>query len=198
MPHNCRDFNPWTIRRVTLYEFTWLFYIIESPDRNIRAWHDSNTLQILPEINIGVQDIRYTSEYILKLQIHQHSLLTSKVFSRHNLSAQVFFSVSSESSSSSRHLHLQSIFFFNSSSSLDLDHQSIWIIITGSGSSLDLDHHWTSSLDLDHHSIWIITPGSSSLNHHRWYLLILLITGSSTEPTLFHAGYRPSLLVGLL
>ena len=97
---------------------------------------------------------------------------------------------------------------FKSSSSSDLDHHSIWIIITGSGSSLDiitgsgssldLDHHWTSSLDLDHHSIRIITAGSSSLDHHGCYLVIRLITGSSTEPTLFHVGCRPSLHVGLL
>ena len=121
---------------------------------NIGAWHDSITLQILPRINIEVQYIKYKSEYILKLQIHQHSLLTRKVFSRHNLSTQVFFSVSYESSSSSRHLHIQVIFIFRSSSSsihlhLDLDHHWIWII-TG-----------TSSLDLDHHSISIITTGSS-------------------------------------
>ena len=54
------------------------------------------------------------------------------------------------------------------SSSLDLDHHSIWIIIAG--------------LDLDHHSIWIIIVGSSLLDHHGCYLMILLITGSSTEP----------------
>ena len=67
------------------------------------------------------------------------------------------------------------------SSSLDLDHHSIWVITAGS-SSLDLDHHWLSSLDLDHH--WC-------------YLMILLIIGISTKPTLFHAGCRPSLHVGL-
>ena len=82
--------------------------------------------KIHPVINIGLQYIRNTDEYILKLQIHQHSLLTRKVFSRHNLSAQVFFSGSSLSSC---HLHL------------DLDHHSIWIIITESRSSLDMDHH---------------------------------------------------------
>ena len=104
---------------------------------------------------------------------------------------------------------------------------SSWGIITGFGSSLDLDHHWTSSLDLDHHwkssldldhhcwiiitgsrssldldhhCIWIITTRSSSLNldHHWCYLMILLVTGSSIEPTLFHAGCRPSLHIGLL
>ena len=121
-------------------------------------------------------NIRYTSEYILKLQIHQHFLLTRKVFSRHNLSAHVFFSVSSGSSmsfhhvhlrfififklsSSSSHLHIQVIFIFKSSSSSDLDHH--WNIITGSGSSLDLDHHY-----------WIIITGSSQVlshdsSHHR-------------------------------
>ena len=35
-------------------------------------------------------NIRYTSEYILKLQIHQHSLLTRKVFSWHSSLAKVF------------------------------------------------------------------------------------------------------------
>ena len=111
-------------------------------------------------------------EYILNLKSHQHSLLTRKVFSRHNLSAQVFFSVSSGSSSSPRHLqvififksysssnhiHLQVIFIFKSYSSsshlhLDLDHHSIWIIINRYGSSLDLDHLW----------FWNISVGSSS------------------------------------
>ena len=73
------------------------------------------------------------SEYILNLQLHQHSLLTRKVFSRHNLSAQVFFSVSSRSSSS----HLHQVWIISGSSSLD--HHLIWIVTVGS--SLDLDHH---------------------------------------------------------
>ena len=126
-------------------------------------------------INIELQYIRNTSEYILKLQLHQHSLLTTKVFSRHNLSAQVFFSLSSGSSSSP--CHLQVIFI------------QIWIIT----------RYGLSSLDLDHHSIWIISGSGTSLldHHHRCYLLILLVLGSSTEPTLFHAGCRPSLHVGL-
>ena len=137
-------------------------------------------------------------EYITKLQIHQHSLLTRKVFSRHNFSALVFFYGSShhlhlqvififKSYSSSSHLRLQVIFVFKSSSSSDLDHLSIWIIFTG--------------LDLDHHSIWIIFIGSASsldLDHPWCYLMILLITGSSIESALFHAGCRPSLCVGLL
>ena len=144
--------------------------------------------QTLLEINIKVQYIRYTSEHIPKLQLHQHSLLTRKVFSWHNLLAQVFFSVSSGSSSGLR--HLQVIFIFNSSSSishlhLDLDHHLIWIIITESRSSLDLDHdHWIwiiitesrSSLDLDHHHwIWIIITGSGSsldLDHISWINII--------------------------
>ena len=67
--------------------------------------------QSLHGINIGVQYIRYKSEYILNLQIHQHSLLTRKVFSRQNSSAQVFVIGSS------------------------LDHHQSWII-TGSSSSL--------------------------------------------------------------
>ena len=80
---------------------------------------------------------------------------------------------------------------------------SSWNIITGSGSSLDLDHHhWTgsrSTLDLDHHC-WIIITGSRSsldLDHPWYYLMILLITGSSTELALFHVGCRPTHHVGL-
>ena len=116
-------------------------------------------------INIRLQYIRNTSEYILKLRLHQHSLLTRKVFSQHNLIAQVFFSVSYGSSSSLRHLHLQFISIFKSSLSSSHLHLQviftwIWIIVTGSGSSLDLDHLWSvisgsrSSLDLDHQH-WI-------------------------------------------
>ena len=140
---------------------------------------------ILITLSIGtsgtneIQYKKYTSEYIPKLHIHQHSLLTRKVFSRHNLSTLIFFSVSTRSS---RHLHLQVIFI------LDLDHHWIWII-TGT-SSLDLDHHhwiWiitgsgSSSLDLDHHSIWIIITRSRSsldLDHHH---CIKIITGSRSS-----------------
>ena len=140
--------------------------------------------QVHPGINFVLQYIRNTSEYIPKLQLHQHSLLTRKVFSRHKLSAQVLFSISYGSSSSS--LHLQVIF--------------IWIITRFGSSSLDLDHHWiwiistgSTSLDQDHHSIWINTTGSSLLvlSHDSSH------TGISTEPSLFHAGCRPSLHVGL-
>ena len=157
--------------------------------------------QIHPRINIELQYIRYTSEYILKLHIHQHSLLTRKVFSRHSFSGKVFFSVSFGSLSSSRILHLQVISIFKSSldldhhwiwiiigsgsSSLALDHHSIWIISIGSEWSLDLDHHrWIiitrsrSSLDLDHHC-WIIITGSRSsldLDHHYWIIIICAIS----------------------
>ena len=153
---------------------TWLKYIIETSRNNHRV-----TMHKIHE------------EYIPKLHIHQHSLLTRKVFFRHNFSALVFFSISTglsrhlKSSESSSHLRLQVIFILRiwiisrsgsswdniitgSGSSPNLDqHHWIWIIITGSGSSLDLDHHhWTGSgsslLDLDHHSIWIITAGSGS------------------------------------
>ena len=100
---------------------------------------------------------------------------------------------------SSRHLHLES---FESSIHLhpsNLDHLSILIINTRSGSSLnldhhgtsslDLDHHWASSLDLDHHCwIIIIGSGSSRGHHHRCYLMILLIIGTSIELVLFHTG----------
>ena len=147
----------------------------------------SNTLQTHPRINIGVQYIRYMVEYISKLQIHQHSLLTRKVFSQHNLSSLVFFSAST---GSSHHLHLNS---FESSSHLHFQviinlriwiisrSRSSWDIITGSGSSLDLDqHHWiwiitqsgSSSMDW----IWIITQSGSGssldLDHHYWIWII--------------------------
>ena len=95
-------------------------------------------------MNIGLQYIRYIEEYILKLHIHQHSLLTRKVFFRHD------FQHWSSSLYQLEHLRLQVIFVFKSSSSsshLDLDHLLIWIVI---------------ELDLDHHSIWIIIE-----HHHR-------------------------------
>ena len=76
-----------------------------------------------------------------------------------------------------------------------LDQHQVWII-TGSTSSLY--HHWIiksrSSLDLDHY--WIIIIASIILK--KWfYLSILLIIGSSTEPSLFHASCRTILHVGL-
>ena len=40
--------------------------------------HDLFTLKILPRINIGVQHIKYTSEYILNLQIHQNGVVDRK------------------------------------------------------------------------------------------------------------------------
>ena len=106
----------------------------------------------------------------MKLQLHQHSFLIRKVFSRHNLSAQVFFSVSSGSSLSPH--HLQVIFI------------CIWIITWFGSSSLDLDHLW----------FWNISIGSSSQvlsldsSHHRKFY----------RASPFHVGCRPSLHVGLL
>ena len=44
--------------------------------------------------------------------------------------------------------------------------------MTGFASSLDLDHHWC-------------------------YIMIILVTGSSIEPSLFHASCRPTHHVGL-
>ena len=93
--------------------------------------HDFFTLMILPIGTSGtdqIQYMKYISEYIPKLQLHQHSLLTRKVFSRHNLSAQVFFS---GSSSKLDHYLIK----IKVGSSLD-HHQSY--IITGSSSSLIL------------------------------------------------------------
>ena len=174
--------------------------------------------QVHPKINIGLQYIRNTSEihsevtYTSTLPLNKEGILSTQ------FSAQVFFFVASGSSSSPHHLHLQVIFIFKSSSSLDLDHHWIWIItghhhwiwiITGHHHWIWIitgHHHWIwiitrsrSSLLDHHHWIWIITRSGSSLGHHHWcYLLILLVIGSSIDPTLFHAGCRPSLHVGLL
>ena len=108
-------------------------------------------------------------------------------------------------SRSSLEHHLWIWIITRSGSSLDLDHH--WIIIE-SGSSLDLDRHcWIiiksrSSLDIDHHQSWIIVESSSSLLLFsisiKWcYLFVLLVIGSSTEPTLFQVGCRPTLNVCL-
>ena len=130
-------------------------------------------------------------KYILKLHIHQHYLLTRKVFFQHNfqhksyslyrLGHLVIFIFKSSLSSSHllSHLLLQVFFITESASSRLLDHHC-WIIIT-SGSSLDLDRH----------QVWIIiTSGSSlDLDHHHMLsqngaISILLITGSSIESSL--------------
>ena len=62
--------------------------------------HDLITLMILP-IGISryneIQYIRYTSEYISKLQIHQHSLLTRKVFSLFHSHQHIWSSFITES-----------------------------------------------------------------------------------------------------
>ena len=149
---------------------TWHdFQIIETSHNKHQGMKWLNHITIHPEINIRLQYIRNTSEYILKLQLHQHSLLTRKVFSWHNLSAQVFFSVSSGSSSIPHHLHIQVISFFKSSlsgfgsSSLDLDHPSIWII-PRFGSSLDLDHLCGIIIT---GSSWVLSHDSS--RHKKFY-----------------------------
>ena len=130
-------------------------------------------------------------KYILKLQLHQHSLLTRKVFSRHNFHhwsssvdllviciLQVFFVF--KYSLSSIHLRLWiRIVTGSGSSSLDLDHHSIWIIITRSGSSLDLDHH---------HWICIITRSGSSLLDHHWSSSQVLSLDSSRHRKFYRAN----------
>ena len=144
-------FPPWSTRRVNLNSILGNY----APTYNEGL--TSLTLQdfiILMNLLVGTSgyNIRYTSEYIPKLQIHQHSLLTRKEFSWHNSLAQ----------------------FFVSRSSSKLDHN--WIIIKV-GSSSKMDHHWIiikarSSLDHHHHCFAI------SIN---WcYLSILLFTRSST------------------
>ena len=116
--------------------------------------HELFTLLILSIGTSGtnqIQYMKYTSEYIPKIQIHQHSLLTRKIFSWHNSSAQVFFSRSS------------------------LDHHQHWIITRSSSS---LDHYWIITKDvssLDHHKRWILI--GSSLDHHQSWIII----GSSSS-----------------
>ena len=91
-------------------DFTWLVYIIESPDRNIGIWHDSITLQMLPGINIGLQYIKYTSEYILKLQIHDQQYSPPLFDLKHLMGWLHFFSTNALNS-----LNLSKIWilFFN-------------------------------------------------------------------------------------
>ena len=173
------------------------------PNRNIGAWHDSITLQELPRINIGVQYMKYTSEHIPKLQIHQHSLLTRKVLFQHNfqhwssslyrLDHLVIFIFKLYSSSS--HLRLQVFFITGSGSLLDPDHHC-WIIITAGSSSLYHHQIWIiswfgSSSSLDHHHIWIITISrlSSSLDHHhRCYLRMVLSLDYSHHRKFYRAS----------
>ena len=142
--------------------------------------HDLLTLLILPNRNIGVQYIRYTSEYISKLQIHQHSLLTRKVFSLTKFISTI--------------LLLWIIIKAGSS----LDQHQVWIITRSTSSP---DPRWInikarSSSKLDHHQI-IINIIASAISNKWCYLSILLVTRSSTDPTLFHASCRPILHVGI-
>ena len=57
--------------------------------------------------NIGVQYIRYTSEYIPKLQLHQNFLLTRKVFSTHNSSSLLLW-INIKSRSSDHGINIKS------------------------------------------------------------------------------------------
>ena len=50
---------------------------------------------------------------------------------------------------------------------------------------------------MDHHQSWIIIIIAPAILSKWCYLSILLVIGSSTEPSLFHVGCRPSLHVGL-
>ena len=76
-------------------------------------------------------------------------------------------------------------------------------------------HKYSSMYHLDHHQVIFKSSsssrsGSSSIMDHHWiiiksfsisskwcYLSIILVIGSSTEPSLFHADSRPSIHVGL-
>ena len=58
----CGDYFPGLQWRVNLNDFSCLYYINDSPDRRNKHLHQG----------IMKYDKKYTSEYILKLQIHQH------------------------------------------------------------------------------------------------------------------------------
>ena len=90
-------------------------------------------------------NIKYTIKYIPKLQIHQHSLLTRKVFSWHSSSIQVFTTTSSSK----------------------LDHHQRWIIIqVGSSSKLDHHHHCLRYLEE-------MVLSLNSTRHRKFYRAIL-------------------------
>ena len=79
-----------------------------------------------------------------------------------------------------------------------MDHHQSWII-TGSSSKLDHHRNWIitgSSSKLDHQWIIIIII-ASAISINWFYLSILLVIGTSTELSLFHASCRPSLHVGI-
>ena len=62
---------------------------------------------------------------------------------------------------------------------------------------LDRHHNWII-IELNHHHHWIIIIITVASISSKWYYLSsLLVIGSSTEPTLFHVGCRPSLHVVL-
>ena len=60
-----------------------LFTLLNLPIGTSR--HDMTQIHYthFSEINIGVQYIRYTSEYILKLKIHQHQFIRKKLLKIH-------------------------------------------------------------------------------------------------------------------
>ena len=121
---------------------TWLNYITDTSQNK----HQGTIHKIYRWIHSEVTNT-------LTLPLNYEGILSTQFFSTGLLLWIIL------SSASSSHLHLQVIFIFNSSlNSSHLYLQVIFIliwIITGSGSS---------SLDLDHHSMWIITAGSSLLD----------------------------------
>ena len=72
VPHNCGDFALRSTKRVNLNSIVGTIASTYNGGLTSMNLHDLFTLQILPDRNIGVQYTRYTNEYILKLQIHQH------------------------------------------------------------------------------------------------------------------------------
>ena len=94
VPHNCGDFDLLSTRRVNLNSIVGTISLTYNGRLTSMNLHDFIILMALPIgtmrynekqmillIGTSGYNIIYTSEYIPKLQIHQHSLLTTKVFS---------------------------------------------------------------------------------------------------------------------
>ena len=142
-----------------------------------------NEIQMILLIGTSRYNIRYTSEYISKLPIHQHSLLTRKVFTVHQ----------------------------HKSSSLE-DHQS-WIITGSSSSSLLLLYRANDAISqfyspqevLQSQPFFMMDVGLASMQvfiysanpFSCWMQSQSFSRYSSTVTSLFHVGCRPSPLLGL-
>ena len=84
VPLNSGDFSLRSTKRVNLNSIMGTISPTYNRGLNSMNLHDFIILMTLPIGTLGtnaIQYMKYTSEYIMKLQIHQHSLLTRKVYS---------------------------------------------------------------------------------------------------------------------